>query len=151
MLPADKNPSVGIRPAAELSGLTVHMVVYLSRTGILIPAGGTSPGRGRRRLYTFNDVIFLKVIADLLARGIEVKRLTKSLQRARAESAAWIDIRRAPSRILVTDGTEVFVHRRGRLESKTFNGQLAFAFVIDLARPHEAIARSWPVTHAAAG
>jgi DNA-binding transcriptional MerR regulator len=117
------------------------MITYLGRTDLLNPA---HRGRGRARLFTFNDVLFLKVIADLLARGIEVKRLRDALKRARLESELWIDIRRAPRRYLVTDGTELFVRRRGQLESKTKNGQLAFAFVLDLEPTHKAVAQSWP-------
>jgi DNA-binding transcriptional MerR regulator len=137
-----KNPAVDIQHAARLSGLTVSMITYLSRVDILKPSRGG--GRGSVRLFTFNDVLFLKVIADLLARGIEVSRLRTALKRARAEAQTWIDIRRAPRRYLVTDGTELFVRRRGKLESKTKSGQLAFAFVLDLAPTHKKIAGEWP-------
>lgn len=34
---------------------------------------------------------------------------------------------------LVTDGREIFLHEYGTLESLTQNGQLSFAFVIDLS------------------
>src|ERR1700730_18241865 len=101
----NKNPCVSIAQAAALTGLSVHMITYLGRTDIL---NATHRGRGRTRLYTFADVLFLKLIADLLARGIEVKRLKESLKRARSECALWIDIRQAPRRFLVTDGTELF-------------------------------------------
>jgi DNA-binding transcriptional MerR regulator len=137
----NQNPTVSILQAARLSGLSVHMITYLGRTDILSPKISM---RGRRRLYTFNDVLFLRVIADLLARGIEVRRLRQALQRTRAECERWIDIRRTPRRYLVTDGTELFVRDRGRLESKTKNGQLAFAFVLDLAPTHKAISQIWP-------
>jgi DNA-binding transcriptional MerR regulator len=117
------------------------MVTYLGRYDILSP---TIRGRGRTRLFSFSDVIFLKVIADLLASGIEIKRLKLSLQRARSECENWIDIRKVPKRYLVTDGTELFIRDQGRLESKTRNGQLAFAFVLDLASAHRTISQSWP-------
>jgi len=117
------------------------MITYLGRMDILRPTYG---GRGRARLYAFGDVLFLKVIAEMLSRGIEVKRLKEALQRARAESELWIDIRRAPRRYLVTDGAELFVRNQGKLESKTKNGQLAFAFVLDLAPAHRAVAEAWP-------
>lgn len=138
-----KNPSVPVEEAARLSGLSKHMLTYLGRTEIL-PPSGSEPRRGRRRAYTFSDVIFLRVIAELLEKGIEVKRLREALKRARDETSSWIDIRRNPRRYLVTDGTELYVNRKGRLESKTVNGQFAFAFVIDLGPTHKAIADSWP-------
>ena len=95
-------------------------------------------------MYTFGDVLFLKVIADLLARGIEISRLKAALKRARLETDSWIDIRQAPSHFLVTDGTELFIRKKGELKSKTMNGQLAFAFVLDLSPTHRIIAKSWP-------
>lgn len=136
-----KNPAVNIREAARLSGLKTHMITYLARTDILRPSRGG--GRGTPRLFTFNDVIFLRVIADLLSRGIEVARLRVALKRARDETETWIDIRRSPARYLVTDGTEVFIRRRGDLESKNKTGQLAFAFVLDLGLAHKKIASEW--------
>jgi DNA-binding transcriptional MerR regulator len=143
---SNKNPSIPIAQAAKLAGISVHMITYLGRYDILSP---TIRGRGRTRLYTFNDVLFLKVIADLLTRGIEVKRLKQSLQRARSECEIWIDIRKVPNRYLVTDGTELFIRDQGRLESKTRNGQLAFAFVLDLASAHRTISQAWPNQHQA--
>jgi DNA-binding transcriptional MerR regulator len=147
MRKASKNPSVPIHTAAELSGLNVHMVVYLGRMDILRPSIGGGR-RGSRRMYTFGDVLFLKVIADLLARGIEVSRLRSALKRARFETDTWIDIRRAPAHYLVTDGTELFVRKKGELESKSMNGQLAFAFVLDLSPTHRVISKSWPTQDA---
>jgi DNA-binding transcriptional MerR regulator len=143
MSTSENNPTVPIQQASQLCGLSVHMLTYLSRVEILTPTRGGV--RGRRRLYSFNDVIFLKVIADLLAHGVEVKRLKQALTRARSEAAVWIDIKQAPRRYLVTDGTEIFVRREGKLESKTVNGQLAFAFVLDLRSTHKSIADAWPV------
>ena len=141
---ADKNPSVDFKTAARLSGLTAHMLVYLSRNDILIPSGHCVPARGRKRLYTFSDVIFLKAIADLLMRGIEIKRLNAALKRAKAEVDTWIDIKKTPRGLLVTDGTEIYIQRNGRLESKTINRQFAFAFMLDIAALHRTVSENWP-------
>jgi len=135
-------PSVTIAKAAELSGLKPHMITYLGRIDVLQPSG--TSGRGRPRRYTFNDVLFLRVIGELLRRGIEVKRLGTALRRAKAEADAWEDVRSAPRHFLVTDGTEVYLRRKGRLESKNVDGQLAFAFVLDLAYAHGPLTTGWP-------
>lgn len=137
-----KNPSITIDQAAALSGLKIDMITYLGRVDILKPSMGG--GRGSKRLFTFNDVIFLRLIAELLSKGIQVSKLKVSLNRARNEAASWIDIRQAPRRYLVSDGTELFVRHKGQLESKTMNGQLAFAFVLDLGSTHRQIADAWP-------
>lgn len=135
-------PAVTIAKAAELSGLKQHMITYLGRIDVLTPSAAS--GRGRTRRYTFNDVLFLRVIAELLRRGIEVKRLGAALRRAKAEADAWKDVRSAPRHFLVTDGTDVYLRRKGRLESKNVDGQLAFAFVLDLAYAHEPLTSGWP-------
>jgi DNA-binding transcriptional MerR regulator len=140
----DKNPSVGAREAAELSGLSMAMLDYLSRTDLLVPSGEPRRCRGLKRKYTFADVIFLRVISELLSRGVEVRRLRRSLQAAHADATTWIDIRRQPRDFLVTDGTEIFVANKGTLESKTTNRQYAFAFVLNLASHHRAVAKIWP-------
>ena len=120
------------------------MITYLGRIDILRPTGQGAPGRGKRRLFTFTDVLFLKVIAQLLGKGIEVKRLGAALRKAQG-SVDWEQIKRAPGRFLVTDGTELFMRREGQLESKTFNGQLAFGFVIDLYEAHRSLREKWPM------
>ena len=135
--------AVPIKKAAELSGLTAHMLTYLGRIEVLIPSGNL-PGRGRKRLYTFSDVLFLRVIAELLARGIEVKRLGKALKRAKDEADTWLDVRDRPHHYLVTDGTEVMLKKKGQLESITTGGQLVFAFVLDIAAAHRPLAEAWP-------
>lgn len=135
--------AVPIKKASELSGLSPHMLTYLSRIEVLIPSGNP-PGRGRRRLYTFCDVLFLRVIAELLARGIEVKRLGKALKRAKDEADTWLDVRARPKHFLVTDGAEVMLKKRGQLQSITTNGQLVFAFVLDIAAAHRPLAEAWP-------
>ncbi|MSW51033.1 MAG: MerR family transcriptional regulator [Actinobacteria bacterium] len=135
--------SVDISTASAISGLSSHMITYLGRIDVLRPS--VASGRGRVRRYSFNDVLFLRVIAELLARGIEVKRLGAALRRAKNEADLWGDVRAAPRHYLVTDGAEVYLRRKGRLESKTVDGQLAFAFVLDLAHPHGSVTEGWPV------
>jgi DNA-binding transcriptional MerR regulator len=137
----DKNPVLTVKQAAHLSGLSVHMITYLGRIDILKPSCG---GRGKVRQFTFGDMLFLRLISDMLAKGIEVTRLRKSLAKLRAHTEVWNDIRSAPGRYLITDGTELFVQREGELESKTMNGQMAFAFVLDLKFAHRSVASAWP-------
>lgn len=142
-MPTDngKSPLLTVNDAVRLSGLSVHMIAYLGRINLVEPNGG---GRGKARRFSFGDILLLRVISELLGKGIEVKRLKKSLSKIKFQSAAWSHVRRAPAKYLVTDGTEVFIRQQGELESKTMNGQLAFAFVLDLESAHRDIADSWP-------
>ena len=119
------------------------MLNYLGRIGVLIPSG-SMPGRGRRRLYTFSDVLFLKLIADLLSKGIEVKRLGTGLKRIKEQADLWLEVKKRPRWYLVTDGTEVMLREKGRLESKTADGQFVFSFVLDMEAAHAPLATAWP-------
>ena len=141
---SEKNPTVPILEAAALSGLSTHMITYLGRYDILQPSGTSSPRRGRARRYTFCDIIFLKVIAILLDKGIEIKRLRKSLQIAKDEVSKWIDIRSAPAKLLITDGTELFVVSQSDNKAANLSGQLVLSFVFNLHNTHEDISRRWP-------
>lgn len=137
-------PFVDAPFAAQLSGLSPTMITYLSRIDVLRATGHEQPQRGKRRSFTFSDVLFLRVIAELLGKGIEVKRLGTALQKAKADTETWIHVTKSPQRYLVTDGTELFIRNAGQLESKTFNGQFAFAFVVDLREAQKRLSESWP-------
>src|SRR2546427_267650 len=45
-----------IRQASKLTGLTLPMVDYLCRTGVVVPTGNSVRGRGRSREYAFGDI-----------------------------------------------------------------------------------------------
>src|SRR5262245_33246938 len=58
------------RVAARVSGLTVHMVNYLCRTDVVRPGATPSRGRGRKREFTFEDLVFLRLLAAMLRHGV---------------------------------------------------------------------------------
>lgn len=132
-----------LREAAELSGLRPPMVDYLCRQGILPPTGPTTGprSRGRARSYTFGDVVMLRVLAGLLRSGISVARLKRSLEALR-KFHPEITPTSLPSRYLVTDGQRVFLRNKANaLETLDRNGQLVFAFVIELRSVRDEVAR----------
>lgn len=115
--------------ASKLSGVSSTMLDYLCREGFVRPSASKKRGRGNARLFTFSDLVALKVIARLLKSGVEVRRLAKGLRALRGRlGAASSD----GMKYLVTDGREIFLREDGNFESLTQDGQLAFAFVIDL-------------------
>jgi DNA-binding transcriptional MerR regulator len=119
--------------AGKLSGISPAMLDYLTREGFISPSASVKRGRGIRRIYTFGDIVTLKVIAQLLRSGIEIRRLRRGLRNLQKRMA---DAKpgELPFRFLVTDGTEVFFRDSFNLESLTRDGQFAFAFLIDIHR-----------------
>jgi DNA-binding transcriptional MerR regulator len=108
------------------------MVDYLARTEVVVPSVLRKPGRGRRRLYSFGDLVVLRAVGRLLESGISVARLKtalKTLQRnfrhLRPEGTLC--------RYLITDGRNVYLEEEsGALTDLTDAGQMAFAFVVDI-------------------
>ena len=120
-----------VRQTAALTGLSVYMVDYLCRSGTLEPSGGARPGRGRRRKYSFADVVFLRGLAKLLEQDLSVSRLRDALRELRREHPELTPTR-LPARYLVTDGKNVYFTDGGTIQNLTARGQLAFAFVLEL-------------------
>lgn len=114
--------------AARLAGLTMAMLNYLSRYGVAIASGGGKRGRGNVRRYVFADVLMLRVLSKLLANGISVLRLRKSLQGIRDRGTATEILVR---KFVVTDGYNIYFQDAGVTELLE-TGQLAFAFVLEL-------------------
>lgn len=129
-----------IREAAKLTGLTPAMVDYLCRSGVLVPSGRCTPGRGRSRHYLFGDVVMLKVLAKLLKCGISVARMKKALQQLRKNHVTKITESTLPGKYLVTNGSRVFFKSKEEvIEDLTAGGQLAFGFVIELEELRDAV------------
>jgi DNA-binding transcriptional MerR regulator len=128
--------------AAELAGISLEMLNYLSREGLIAPSG-SAVGRGRRRLYTFGDVVTLRLIGRMLRTGLEVRRLKRGLatihDRIKHEGPEENALRN-----LATDGLDLFVwNADGSLESLTSGGQLSFGFLIDLVEPRAYLRSKW--------
>jgi DNA-binding transcriptional MerR regulator len=119
-----------VQEAARIVVLSVDMLNYLSRYGIVIASGSRECGRGRPRRYTFADLILLRAIAQLLQRGVSVLRLKQSLVAARKRGQATAEL--LSRRYLLTDGYNVYFQDSGSLELLE-TGQMAFAFVLELA------------------
>jgi DNA-binding transcriptional MerR regulator len=114
------------------------MIDYLGREELVLPTGSTTRVRGRRRSFSFGDVVTLRIIRRLLDSGIEIRRLKAQLRDLKGRLSALTpdDL---PFRYLVTDGCHLYFETdKGHLETVGV-GQLAFAFLIDLQQPRQEV------------
>jgi DNA-binding transcriptional MerR regulator len=117
--------------ASKLTGCTSHQLRYWDRVGLVQPTVQGTGGRpGVRRLYSFRDLVALRVVRSLLDNGMSVQRVRRAWDYLRRTA----DLERHLSEVkLVTDGQSIFrvASDDEELLDALREGQLAFFVAID--------------------
>ena len=100
-MPAD----VGFRGpiACSAAGITYRQLDYWARTGLVEPSVRTAAGSGSQRLYSFRDILVLKVIKRLLDTGVSLQNIRTAVEHLRdsgVEDLAQVT--------LMSDGASVY-------------------------------------------
>ena len=100
-LPSD----VGYRgpTACSAAGITYRQLDYWARTGLVDPTVRGATGSGTQRLYSFRDILLLKVIKRLLDAGISLQQIRTAVQHLRARGTD--DLTQVT---LMSDGASVY-------------------------------------------
>ncbi|MEE9177758.1 MAG: helix-turn-helix domain-containing protein [Acidimicrobiia bacterium] len=117
--------------ACRLSNCTHHQLRYWDRVGLVGPSiQGTGGRPGVRRLYSFRDLIALRVVRSLLDNGMSLQRVRRAWDYLRREGG--MDGHLADVK-LVTDGLTIFrvSSDDDELMDALREGQLAFFVAID--------------------
>lgn len=103
----DVGPSdeVGYRVpiACQVAGITYRQLDYWARTDLVKPSIRTARGSGSQRLYSFKDVLVLKIVKRLLDTGISLQNI-----RLAVESLRDRGVNDLAELTLVSDGTTVY-------------------------------------------
>lgn len=126
--------------AAKLSGLSSSMVNYLCREQIVEPSCSCARGHGIRRHYSFGDLVALRLVAQLSKVGASPLRLKGALKGLR-KLHPEITLTSLPASHIATDGKHLVLCRQGEPIERLVDGQMAFAFVIELAPLQAEMAR----------
>jgi DNA-binding transcriptional MerR regulator len=123
------------REVKEITGISVHMINYLCRSGYLKPFYGQGT-RGKVRFYSYRDLVIAQIVQRLRQTGVELARLKRALETLRQDHA-WLKKegprKSKPIQWLVTDGKKVLLkHDDGFLDELQPGGQRSFAFVVTL-------------------
>ena len=109
-LPEDERPGaqpkgLGYRgpTACSAAGITYRQLDYWARTGLVEPTVREASGSGTSRLYSFRDILVLKIVKKLLDAGV-------SLQNIRTAINALQDrgVEELVQTTLISDGTTVY-------------------------------------------
>jgi DNA-binding transcriptional MerR regulator len=96
--------------AAEIVGITYRQLDYWARTDLIRPSVSDARGSGSRRLYSYKDLLELKVIKRLLDAGIKLESIRDAFDYLRQRLGEDI-----ASAHLVISGSSALLVREGEL------------------------------------
>jgi DNA-binding transcriptional MerR regulator len=101
----DDADAVGYRGVAACHAVSIsyRQLDYWARTALVVPSIRDATGSGTQRLYSFRDLVVLKVVKRLLDAGVSLQNIRKAIDALRSrgvEDLAQIT--------LISDGTTVY-------------------------------------------
>ncbi|MFE5487586.1 MerR family transcriptional regulator [Streptomyces sp. NPDC056527] len=89
--------------ACAAAGITYRQLDYWARTGLVEPSVRPAYGSGTQRLYSFRDVVVLKIVKRFLDTGVALQNIRAAVQHLRARG--FRDLERMT---LMSDGATVY-------------------------------------------
>jgi len=100
------DPNLGYRgtSAAAACGITYRQLDYWDRTGLVQPTVRGAAGSGSQRLYSFRDILVLKLVKRLLDTGVSLQQIRVAVEQLRVSGID--DLARIT---LMSDGSRVYL------------------------------------------
>ncbi|MFE2041123.1 MerR family transcriptional regulator [Streptomyces sp. NPDC059477] len=89
--------------ACAAAGITYRQLDYWARTGLVEPSVRPAHGSGTQRLYSFRDVVVLKIVKRFLDTGVSLQNIRTTVQHLRERG--FRDLERMT---LMSDGATVY-------------------------------------------
>ena len=89
--------------ACKAAGITYRQLDYWARTGLVRPSIRGAKGSGSQRLYSFKDILVLKIVKGLLDTGISLQNIRLAVDKLRDRGVSDI-----AEITLVSDGVTVY-------------------------------------------
>jgi DNA-binding transcriptional MerR regulator len=104
-MPDEPHRDLGFRGpvASRAAGITYRQLDYWARTDLVVPSLRPAHGSGSHRLYSFRDVLVLKVVKRLLDAGVSLQQIRTSVEHLREVGVADL-----ASVTLMSDGASVY-------------------------------------------
>lgn len=123
---------MGLREAAQITGVPIPTLSYWVTTGVIRPKEAKGEGRGRRYVFSLLNLIEILTVARLRKRGLPMQRLRRAVEVLERR----VDVSRPLAMLtLVTDGEDLFkvVEGEGELARvvRCHDGQGVFAIALD--------------------
>jgi DNA-binding transcriptional MerR regulator len=117
--------------SARFTGCTQRQLRYWDQVGLVKPSVQSTGGRpGVPRMYSFRDLVALKVVKSLLDGGMSLQRVRRAWRFLNRK--AGLDQHLAEVK-LITDGQSIFkvCRKEGEILDALRDGQMAFFVAID--------------------
>ena len=110
----------------KIADITYRQLDYWARTDLVTPSVRDAHGSGTQRLYSFQDLLTLKVIKNLLDTGVSLQRVRKAVEHLQS-------MKRPPHGVtLMSDGRGVYeAHSPEAVIDLLQKGQGVFAIALD--------------------
>jgi DNA-binding transcriptional MerR regulator len=110
----------------RLVGISYRQLDYWARTDLVTPSIRDASGSGSQRLYSFQDLVTLRVIKKLLDTGVSLQRVRKAVDHLKS-------MKRRPHGVtLMSDGRGVYeAHSPEAVIDLLRKGQGVFAIALD--------------------
>jgi DNA-binding transcriptional MerR regulator len=104
-LATEGDDSVGYRgvTACAAVGISYRQLDYWARTTLVVPSVRDASGSGTQRLYSFRDLVVLKVVKRLLDAGVSLQNIRKAIEALRSRGVGDL-----AGITLISDGTTVY-------------------------------------------
>ncbi|MCD9152863.1 MerR family transcriptional regulator [Aeromicrobium duanguangcaii] len=89
--------------ACNAAGITYRQLDYWARTGLVEPTVRSATGSGTARLYSFKDILLLKIIKRLLDAGVSLQQIRTAIDHLRERGTE--DLTQVT---LMSDGASVY-------------------------------------------
>jgi DNA-binding transcriptional MerR regulator len=111
----------------RLVGISYRQLDYWARTGLVTPSVREAGGSGTQRLYSFNDLVQLRVIKKLLDTGISLQSIRKAVLYIRENLGT------EPTTVtLMSDGARIYAcESEEEIIDLVKKGQGVFAIALD--------------------
>jgi DNA-binding transcriptional MerR regulator len=125
--PAPAEPGYRGPTVCDIVGISYRQLDYWARTGLVTPSVRAADGSGSQRLYSFTDLVELRIIKRLLDAGVSLQRIREAIGYLRSESSGkpLTDV------TLMSDGRRIYAcHSGEEVVDVLAGGQAVFGIAV---------------------
>lgn len=107
------------KKTAEIVGISYRQLDYWARTDLIRPSVAIAAGSGSRRLYSYQDLLELKVVKSLLDAGLKLEAVREAFGYLRSQLGEDV----ASANLVINGSRSVVTHSGQELIDILQNGQ----------------------------